>query len=487
MNPNSVLVWAVVNASVLIAQPAATFTATGDMTTERAGHTATLLPSGKVLIAGGSQFIGPAAVLSYLASAELYDPSNSIFTATGPMSTGRRGHSATLLPDGRVLIAGGSAGSDGLPLRSGELYDPSKGTFTPTGEMTTARVFHTGTLLNSGMVLIAGGQTTNGKAYSVLASAELYDPSTRTFAPAGSMTTARFGHKATPLPDGRVLIVPGEEGEDYETAEIYDPEPGASSATDWPSLGGLVAASANLLPNGKVLVTLNVQECDFLSQSAQLYDPSTEVFTATAKMAYGVCRPTGTLLSDGTVLIAGGWFESGSRAQLYDPASGNFSLTGEMTTSRHDHTATLLSNGKVLVTGGLGPSPRTSVLASAEVFSPPSAKPAPVLFSLSGDGLGQGAILHAGTAQLASSDNPAAAGEVLEIYCTGLLDASVIPPQVAIGGRFAQILYFGKAPGFTGLNQVNVRMPSGIAPGSAVPLRLTYLGRASNEVTIGVR
>ena len=113
-------------------------------------------------------------------------------------------------------------------------------------------------------------------------------------------------------------------------------------------------------------------------------------------------------------------------------------------------------------------------------------EPAPVLRTVSRDGTRQGAILHAGTSQVASSSNPAIIGEVLEIYGTGLVDGSAVPPQITIGDRVAEVLFFGKAPGFPGLNQVNVRVP-GVTPGAAVPVRLTYLGRLSNEVTIGVR
>jgi hypothetical protein len=198
------------SSSMVMAQSPGTFTSTGNMTTKRLGHTATLLTNGKVLITGG--YTSPGNVS---ASAELYDPSTGTFSPTGNMTAPRTGHTATLLPDDRVLITG-NAGT------SAEIYDPASGKFSSTGNMTTPRFFHTATLLNSGKVLIAGGCWTTDLT-GVLASAELYDPSTDTFLPAGNMTAARCGARATLLPDGRVLIVPGAEGEDYESAELYDP------------------------------------------------------------------------------------------------------------------------------------------------------------------------------------------------------------------------------------------------------------------------
>ena len=179
------------------------------------------------------------------------------------------------------------------------------------------------------------------------------------------------------------------------------------------------------------------------------------------------------------------WGSGAPGADLYAPATGTFYSAGNMTTGRHLHTSTLLRDGTVLIAGGYSIWPLAT--SSAELYKPPVLQPAAALSSLSGDGTGQGAILHAGTPQVVSSDNRAVVGEALEIYCTGLADGSVIAPQVAIGGRMAEVLFFGKAPGYSGLNQVNVRVPSDVASGPAVPVRLTYLGRPSNEVTIGMR
>ena len=173
-------------------------------------------------------------------------------------------------------------------------------------------------------------------------------------------------------------------------------------------------------------------------------------------------------------------------AEVFDPVLGTFSNAGSMNARRIQHTETLLADGTVLIAGGYDGVLFPTTAASAEIYRPAVLHPAPMLFSLSGDGQGQGAIWHSTRGDIASTSSPVAAGEVLSLYTTSLIDGGVIPPQVAIGGRLAEVLFFGNAPGYPGYSQVNFNVPIGVAQGTAVPVRLTYIGRSSNTVTIGV-
>jgi hypothetical protein len=185
-------------------------------------------------------------------------------------------------------------------------------------------------------------------------------------------------------------------------------------------------------------------------------------------------------------------FFSGSEStmELYDPVKGAFSPAGYMMYPRVFHTATLLNTGDVLITGGEawgGFDLDYGSLAETELYHPVSASSPPALFSLAGNGQGQGAIWHAATGQAATSQTPAMAGEFLSMYVSGLAERGTIPPQVAVGGQLAEILYFGDAPGYPGYFQVNFTVPSGVTAGDSVPVRLIYLGRSSNTVTIATR
>ena len=441
---------------VAMAQSPGAFTAAGDMTTSRVQHTATLLVDGKVLIAGGHDDS------SILSTAEIYNPAAGTFTVTGNMTRARNAHSATLLPDGRVLIAGGtgplgttSSGGCTLTsscgqLTSAEIYDPSSGTFTATGDMIAPA--GPAVLLPNGKVFISGGYVPYGNA---AVQAQLYDPSRGTFSATTAQTPLR--DLATLLSNGQVLLtgnaLSGHDG------TIYDPVTDTFSLTD-----NIDYQTATLLMNGKVLFIGDADDIfpgtPFSIKTAQLYDYSTGKFTVAGTMTVGRAGHTATLLPDGTVLSAGTGFPGGgalASAEIYDPVLGTFGPTGNMVRARYLHRATLLNNGQVLITGGYDRFP--AVTSSAELYTPRVLVPAPVLFSLSGDGRGQGAIWHAATGQAASANNPAIASEALSMYTTSLADGGVIPPQVAIGGRLAELLFFGKAHGYAGLNQVNVRVP----------------------------
>jgi hypothetical protein len=329
-----------------------TFSPAGSLAEARNGHTATLLPDGRILVIGGGD--GNA----YLGSAEVWDPLDETFGPTGSPLEARGGHTATLLPDGRILVVGGGGGDygDNDFLASAELWDPAGSTFAGTGSLARSRVGHTATLLEDGGVLVVGGYDVDGGPV-VRAAAELWDSATGTFTRAGKLAQARYGHTATLLPDGRVLVIGGiaSSGSGFEmlaTTELWDPSTGAFRPGP-PLVEPHAVHTATLLPDGGILVVGGLRSGpDFAS--AELWDPATETFRPTGALTELRMNHTATLLPDGRVLVIGGSGGSDllTSAELWDPTTGTFGPAGSLAAGRDFHTATLLPDGRVLVVGG---------------------------------------------------------------------------------------------------------------------------------------
>lgn len=299
-------------------EPPATLQAwqpTGSLVTRRSNPTATLLRDGGVLVTGGNSSNGNGPVPQ--SSAEMYGPVHGTWSATGNMTVARGRHTATLLSDGKVLVAGGLNGSSGFYQRSSELYDPASGTWSASGSLNMARSNYAATLLSDGTVLAARGTASDG-AY--LSSAELYDPAKGIWVVTGALNTGRAYTTITPL-GGRILVAGGYRGNNF-----------------------------------------------YLS-SAELYDPLTRTWSATGNLTTGRGYTTATQLTNGKVLVAGGYNGSTGQqfsAELYDPASGAWAITGSLGQARSDHTATLLANGTVPVAGGYD----IGFLSSGELYRP---------------------------------------------------------------------------------------------------------------------
>lgn len=341
-----------------------------NLLTGRTGHTATLLQDGRVLVAGGEDGFGHG-----LSSAEVFDPQTNRWRSTGSMSATRVSHTSTLLPDGRVLVSGGfpngtSAGSlDSVATT--EIYDPRTGRWRAAAPMAYARARHTATLLHSGKVLVVGGIGPISAGSFLQPVAEVYDPTSDRWEPLPGHAPARESHSAVLLSTGRVYVVGGElEFGADPGAYLYDPV--ADAWLGPRDLGSVrYGATATLLPHDLVLilgglgVALYGPEFANVLSSGELVIPDIPTegsWSPIAPMPDPHAGHTATLLETGRVLVVGGVYTV-APALLYDPGSNSWVSTGPRI-KRYGHTATLLNDGRVLIAGGYG------ALTSATIYDP---------------------------------------------------------------------------------------------------------------------
>lgn len=331
----------------------------GEMTAERASHQATVLPSGRVLITGGCAGDG---CTPFHRSTEIYDPIINAFRSAAPMAVRRAGHTSTLLPDGRVLVAGGC--SDGGATASAEVYDEETGSWLPAGDMNKPRCSHIDVPLDDGRVFVMGGGS--GRLGN-LKSTEIFDPATLTFSLLVGMVDNHY--LATRMPDGRVLLTGGqsEEGEILASAELFNPESDTFEPTGDMATARVKHGAAVLL-DGRVLVIGGSNHRGYADRfsSTEIYDPDSGKFSPGPELQHGrhKIRDAVAALPCGAIVVAGG----ATRPELYDPANKRFvTAQGELGGPQMFATASVLKSGGVLVLGGYDH--RTRVTTAAWTIS----------------------------------------------------------------------------------------------------------------------
>jgi PKD repeat protein len=350
--------------------PTGNWTNTGSIgTSERFAFPLTVLPNGEVLASGGEAVF---QIVTYYES-DLYNPTNGTWQTTGYMNYARQNHTATLLTNGLVLAAGGvTAGTGGGPLSTCELYSPATGLWTNTGPMKTARYSHTAVVLTNGFVLVAGGISNS----VTLASSELYNPAAGTWTSTGNLNTPRSSASAFLLTNGTVLVVGGQgtNNATLSSAEIYNPGTGLWRYTASPMLASQYQPISELLPDGQVLVAGgSTNGGTAVTGFSELYNPASDSWSQTGSMNTPREAAGSVLLTNGVVLVAGGNNgNSGNymtNAELFVPGTGIWTVTGAMKEGRSGpFPVVLLANGQALATGGI-PANNDLSTGTAELYT----------------------------------------------------------------------------------------------------------------------
>jgi uncharacterized protein (TIGR03437 family) len=439
-----------------------TWSNTGAMNSPRDAHTMTLLPNGKVLVATGSdRLVAAPQTFTPIRSCELYDPQTGTWSLTGELALPRSTPVAALLPNGKVLLAGGTNNNTGLnPTNTAELYDPATGQWSATGSMAVPRDGTTATVLSNGKVLVAGGYTNSDALLT--RSTELYDPANGTWSSGGEMNRVRSVHTATLLPNGKVLIAAG--AENYfdaiaiTGAELFDSGTTAVASVSAASFaaGGapesiiaafganlaasVQAASSTPLPTELAGVSVRIRDSAGVERLAPLF------FVSPQQINYLI--PAGTATGAAQVNISSG---AAGVIEITNTAPGLFAAN---------------ANGQGVA--------------------------AAVIFRVKANG----AQSFETMAQFDGSRfvtvpidlGPADDQVFLIAYGTGMrLRASLAAVSATLGGVNGEVLYAGVAPDFVGLDQVNVRIPRSLAGRGELDVSLNVESRATNTVRINVR
>ena len=530
-----------VNIPELFDPATARWSVTGSMSSDRANHFGVRLPDGRVLVAGG---VGNGTTNS----AEIYDPSSGTWSAAASMASVRSNSTITLLHNGKVLVTGGGTATNAFGgQNTAELFDPASGKWATAGTMTTTRNLHTATLLPDGRVLVVGGADFADRTGNLRSSAEVYDPKTGAFTATGSMRTARGFHTATLLPNGKVLVTGGSNLSNiiYDSAELYDPASGEWSLAA--SMSGVrISHTATLLSNGKVLVAggFNANATNSTYKSAEVYDWATGTWSAAPDLGFARGNHSATLLENGKVLVTGGngaGSPGNDTTEIFDPATPQVATVSAASFARAAPVAAEsivtafgsdLAGANVMVTDSFGitrPATLFGSTAGQISLQIPAGTPtgaafvivlrdqaavaagslkivetAPGLFSANGnsEGVAAATVLRVradggrnlefvatfDTARGTFVPSPVNVGPesdqlFVTLYGTGLrFHSGMSNVKLTIGGTTAEVLYAGPTPGSIGLDQVNARLPRSLAGRGQLDVVVSVDGKTANTV-----